>query len=77
MIIARINVKGENQNFPRNITAKVGRLSYLNLNFLTKGLTDLLRSKTKRSLRPTTTEKGKYFYHTSIQIYSVKAHEQP
>ena len=49
------NVK--NQKLSLNITAKVGRPSYLNLNFLTKGLTDLLRSKTERSLRPTTTER--------------------
>ena len=67
--------KVTNQKFSRNITAKVGRPSYLNLKFLTKGLTDLLRCKTKRNLRPT---QLKADYNNKVSkipvshIYSVK-----
>ena len=44
----------------RNIGTREGKPSYLNLNFQTNGLDDLLRSETKRNLPPAETiERGR------------------
>ena len=55
MIVSGFDIKTKH---PKVLAATVGKASYLNLKGFMNGLTDLLRSNTKRNLRHSTTDKG-------------------